>query len=404
MALVEVELKTHFTIPTTSGWGDIHVRNHATTHFAYDEFAPILKIGIDVKAVAPSWTIFLRYSLEDIPGGLPSGATFTRGYFKVTSAGTPDADAVFGFNRVGHLEHDGAWNNTGNNAGWATPYYPAGDSTNFPFPTLPLSDALIPGVLVDDAWMGYWPYANTWTDGQIRTFGDAAYSPQYPLNFIRADAVAHAINDDRANYGSDVKYVAFVMDGWQLPVSILENVKIRSRDYDGATHEGVVLFLEYDENPPTITNTPPTAGAVAAPYSEQMTATDPTGQTVTFAFLQNPAGATMVSGLIAWTPTIGQVGNNTFEVEATDEDGFTDTLLWVVTIPSVPAVLAGTLGAVPVLDATGFAAEVVLDATELDATPVIDATRLDAEVVLDATELTATPVLDMTRLEAEPVE
>ena len=500
MALVEVELKTHRFLGGIGSWGDISVRNHPTVHFVYNILDPKIWIGNATKAIDPEFTIFLRYKLEDIPN-LPSGATFTRGKFKITSSNTPVTDGPLGYVRIGHLEHDGRWNDGFNNSGWDTPHYPAGQSYNYPFPTLPQSDAVIAGRLVDDQFMGQWDYDINWAIGETKIIGDAPYSPEYDLDYWSNTPVADAINADRITYGSAVKYIAFTMDGYQLPVGAIESVPIAARDFAGTTFEGVVLFLEYDENPPIITNTPLTDGGVSVPYSaamtatdptnqdvtfaflqqpagsigfsnglffwnptvgqvganiieveatdedgftdtllwvvtvvetppiitnvpptdgevgtlysEQMTATDPSDQDVTFAFLQNPAGATMVDGLISWTPTAGQVGPNTFEVEAEDEDGYTDTLLWVVTVTSPASALSGDVQAITILEGE-VEAMTVLNASSIQATPVLDSESIaiptvlegsvEATPVLGATEITSTPILEATRIEIVPLE
>ena len=57
-------------------------------------------------------------------------------------------------------------------------------------------------------------------------------------------------------------------------------------------------------------STPPLAATVATPYTYPVTATDPDGDALLFTLLDSPAGMTIdpVSGVLQWTPTLGQVG------------------------------------------------------------------------------------------------
>lgn len=76
-------------------------------------------------------------------------------------------------------------------------------------------------------------------------------------------------------------------------------------------------------HPPTITSTPPLAPPSGMPYQYAVLATDPDGQSVGFSLVAAPANMTIdpVSGLIQWTPTLAQLGNNRITVAATDPQG-----------------------------------------------------------------------------------
>jgi len=66
---------------------------------------------------------------------------------------------------------------------------------------------------------------------------------------------------------------------------------------------------------PVITSTPVTAAVAREPYSYTVTATDGDGDTPTFALVTAPSGMTIdaASGVIAWTPADGQVGDITVD-------------------------------------------------------------------------------------------
>jgi len=391
MALVEVELATHLTIDSIGAWGDVSLRTHPTVDNPWNELDSAGMLGSDAS---DEWVIFLRYDLSDISPALPSGATITRAFFNLTSASAATTQGVFGAFRVGHLERDGRWDISG--SGWSSPQYPSGVSTNFPFPTDPNSDAIHAGILLDDKWLGSVFYL-AHSAGTVIDFGDEDYLPSIILNAERANPVAHALERDRTSHGNTPRS-AFVLDPYLVPTGLVEGFIVEMEDNDFTA--GIRLILEYDQNPPTITNVPSTSGCATILYSEQMTATDPTGQDITFAFLDNPSGAIIVNGLIEWTPTEFQVGNNTFEVEATDEDGFTDSILWVVDVVS-RAALDGNLDGTSVL-AASLASTANLGGS-LESQSILSSTRLEAEIpVLGATRMESIAVLDATRLEAKP--
>jgi poly(3-hydroxybutyrate) depolymerase len=73
-------------------------------------------------------------------------------------------------------------------------------------------------------------------------------------------------------------------------------------------------------SPPVITSTPVTTATVGVAYSYQVTATDADGDTLAYTLNTAPSGMTIngSSGLIAWTPTAGQVGANSVSVDVSD--------------------------------------------------------------------------------------
>ena len=71
---------------------------------------------------------------------------------------------------------------------------------------------------------------------------------------------------------------------------------------------------------PTITSTPITLATVDEFYTYDVDATDPDGDTLTYSLTTSPAGMTINSttGVINWTPTSGQIGDNDVTVEVSD--------------------------------------------------------------------------------------
>jgi len=83
---------------------------------------------------------------------------------------------------------------------------------------------------------------------------------------------------------------------------------------------------------PVFTSAPGVAASQGVLYSYQVTATDPAGGTVTFSLTTSPAGATLVGGLLSWTPAAAQSRvANSFRVTATTSSGGAATQSWTVT-------------------------------------------------------------------------
>ncbi len=72
--------------------------------------------------------------------------------------------------------------------------------------------------------------------------------------------------------------------------------------------------------PPTITSTPITTATVDELYFYDVAATDPDGDPLIYSLTSNPTGMTIdsVTGVISWTPTFDQIGDNDVTVEVSD--------------------------------------------------------------------------------------
>ena len=71
---------------------------------------------------------------------------------------------------------------------------------------------------------------------------------------------------------------------------------------------------------PIITSTPSTLAEVDGLYTYDVNATDPDGDTLTYSLAVKPDGMTIVSatGVISWTPTTAQIGDNPVTVKVSD--------------------------------------------------------------------------------------
>jgi serine protease AprX len=87
-------------------------------------------------------------------------------------------------------------------------------------------------------------------------------------------------------------------------------------------------------SPPAITSTPVTSANQDQPYSYQVTASDPDGGSLAFALDTAPTGMSIggSTGLIAWTPTVAQVGANAVKVRVTDPTGLSGFQTYAVTV------------------------------------------------------------------------
>ena len=72
--------------------------------------------------------------------------------------------------------------------------------------------------------------------------------------------------------------------------------------------------------PPVIESDPITTAKEGVAYTYDVEATDPNGDTITYSLIVSPAGMTINSttGVISWTPTEDQIGENEVVVEVSD--------------------------------------------------------------------------------------
>jgi RHS repeat-associated protein len=106
--------------------------------------------------------------------------------------------------------------------------------------------------------------------------------------------------------------------------------------------------------PPVITSTPALFATVDSPYSYQVTASDPDGETVSFSLLSAPDGMTIdqASGLVQWTATAAQVPNQIVSVAVTDPRGGQATQSFEILVQEN---LPPSIDSMPVTTVTGGA-------------------------------------------------
>jgi hypothetical protein len=105
---------------------------------------------------------------------------------------------------------------------------------------------------------------------------------------------------------------------------------------------------------PVIESTPITTAKEGAAYTYEVEATDPNGDTLTYSLTAGPDGMTINSntGVISWTPTESQIGDNEVVVEVSDgsrseTQSFTITvdvtlLTSIVVLPTTMSIAAGS--------------------------------------------------------------
>ncbi len=88
-----------------------------------------------------------------------------------------------------------------------------------------------------------------------------------------------------------------------------------------------LTVVSYTNLPPVFTSTPVQLADPGAAYTYTAVAADPNRDPVTYALAKNPAGMTInaQSGIISWTPAVGQLGGNLVSLTASDGKGGTAT-------------------------------------------------------------------------------
>lgn len=105
-----------------------------------------------------------------------------------------------------------------------------------------------------------------------------------------------------------------------------QNVEILVEDAQGGTttqRYALAVSQTAANSAPAITSTPKYVASVGEVYKYTVTATDPEGETPTFALLEAPVGMTIdpITGQLQWTPTAEQAGTHYVTVGATDANG-----------------------------------------------------------------------------------
>jgi len=81
-----------------------------------------------------------------------------------------------------------------------------------------------------------------------------------------------------------------------------------------------------NSQPPTFSGTPPSTLTAGLTYIDQVQASDPAGDALTYSLIGQPSGMTVSgSGQIAWPTTAANVGAYSFEIAATNPYGLSTT-------------------------------------------------------------------------------
>jgi len=118
-------------------------------------------------------------------------------------------------------------------------------------------------------------------------------------------------------------------------------VSVRAADPFGAwTTQGFSLTVTVPNRAPSIDSLPPGGATVGALYGYAVAASDPDGDSLTYTLPAAPAGMTIdpASGLIQWTPTADQLGDNAVTVRVDDGHGGTVTQDFTLTVAPQPTV------------------------------------------------------------------
>ncbi|BAS59966.1 YD repeat protein (plasmid) [Leptolyngbya boryana NIES-2135] len=115
----------------------------------------------------------------------------------------------------------------------------------------------------------------------------------------------------------------------------IHKVSVRVLDRFGASSTQIFELQVTGINaPPQIVSTPPTIAGVGQTYSYQAIATDPENQPINFVLGRAPAGAVLhpQTGVLTWTPQAGQLGSQTVEIQAIDDEGAITTQTFTIQV------------------------------------------------------------------------
>ena len=115
----------------------------------------------------------------------------------------------------------------------------------------------------------------------------------------------------------------------------LQNITVRAETSDGQFDEITLSILVNDAGEaPVFTTTPETQLYKGQSYSYEAQADDPEGGTVTYSLVAGPLGMTIDSGtgLVSWTPAVGETGDFDVVIQASDEIENTSEQAFTLTV------------------------------------------------------------------------
>jgi len=116
------------------------------------------------------------------------------------------------------------------------------------------------------------------------------------------------------------------------------DVALRVQDNNGnSTTQSFSITVLNTNDPPMITSTGPTVASEGLAYQYQIQVSDPDqGDAVTYQLVTSPTGMTVsTGGLISWTPTSAQIGNNDVQIAIEDASGTADSQSFQIDVANV---------------------------------------------------------------------
>jgi hypothetical protein len=172
-------------------------------------------------------------------------------------------------------------------------------------------------------------------------------------------------------------------------------VVLVSDEDGGSDSQSFNITVANENDPPTITSTPITTATEEVQYTYDVDASDIDGDTLTFSLSTYPTGMVIdnVSGLISWTPTNSQVGDNSVVVLVSDGKGGSDTQSFIITVINTND--PPTITTVPITSATEDSLYIYdVEASDIDSGDILNfiLTAFPTGMSIDA----ATGIIDWT--------
>ncbi len=316
--------------------GDAHVVSDGTPN-SFDPTQSLGWVGRSAKD-APETNVFFRFDTSAVPLGSRIDAVNLRFTTGAIAVGTGDF-------RVGYISTDFVWPlsgfalaaHAGGGPAYALAYKFPNDGTAVRHATQDGSLTFEPGILIlNNFQTANIPWTAVLFPANRRVLiGDGFGGEDYVEEAILTvyDGLRNAIN---------LPIIALTMDS-QAVGNADNRMNLRFRE-DSSDSRRPKFRIKYTENFPTFTSSPVTIGVQDEPYTYDADA-DPyalgdqtTGNfvDVTFGLEVAPTGMTINSGtgVISWTPTVGQLGLNNVTVRATNAgDLFVDQVFQVDVAP-----------------------------------------------------------------------
>jgi choice-of-anchor A domain-containing protein/RHS repeat-associated protein len=166
-------------------------------------------------------------------------------------------------------------------------------------------------------------------------------------------------------------------------------VRVRVTDLGGLFAERTFELEVSTNRPPQITSTPSTTADPGVAYSYDVEATDPDGDSLSYALIAAPPTMSIdgATGLIGWTPTVAHSGSHTIRLRVSDGRGGEATQTYTLVVaPPPPNRAPEIVSTAPASVDEGAAYAYDIDATDPDGdTLAYAATRMPSGTQVHAT-------------------